>query len=133
MSNKVVHLDTTKIVSIHEYKETEANYWEWRPEIKERSYLFGLIRLEGKKAGWVDTAELWDSDDRLGDDKLKKKGYKVYPWNERVTNRVVRMAHVKVVFVNGYEYNCDFGTNTEMNNWIKDLKISIANKKFILV
>ena len=42
MSNKVVHLDTTKIVSIHEYKETEANYWEWRPEIKERSYLSGL-------------------------------------------------------------------------------------------
>ena len=133
MSNKVVHLDTTKIVSIHEYKEMEVNYWEWRPEIKERSYLFGIIHIEGKKAGWVDTTELWDSDDRLGDDKLKKKGYKVYPWNERVTNRVVRMAHVKLVFVNGYEYNCDFKTNTEMINWIKDLKINITNKKFILV
>jgi len=127
-------LDTTKIVQIYKVKERVSDYWEWRSEVKEKSYLFGLIHFEGKNAGWVDTDYLWgDSDNRYSDSDLYKKGYKIYSWEDRVTDRIVKMANVKLVFVNNFEYFRCFDTNEAMEQWVNNLKIKMKNQDLITV
>jgi hypothetical protein len=121
------YFDVNKIVSIW-YRPEEPISWISWVESKPIKKFFGLYNTgRFTQAGWVDNSE-WD-DHIYTDDQLRKNGYIVYDWNERVNNRICRKAYVKVYLTHDNSIEQTFDSDKQAEEWI-DLLKSTSQKTF---
>lgn len=124
------HFDPSQIVKIKFYPErpTSFHWVEAKPEIRT---FFGLrVKKKATPAGFVDRDSWFQK--FYSEDEIKRFGYLVYPWGERINDRVCHKPYVTVYLKHEIQVNRNFETEKEASIWIEDLK-SKAGKKFEVI
>ena len=117
------HFDPSQIVKIKFIPERPSSfYWEEsKPEI--RSF-FGLrVKQKATPAGFADR-DTWFGKKFYSEDEIKRFGYLVYPWGERINDRVCHKPYVIVYLKHEIQVQRNFETGKEALKWIETLKVS---------
>jgi hypothetical protein len=114
------YFDIDRIVSIWYRPEQPVSWIHW-VESKPIKKFFGLYNTgRFTEAGWVNNSE-WD-DYIYTDDEMRKNGYIVYDWNERVNDRICKKAYVKVYLTHDNSIEQSFDSDKQAEEWIETLK-----------
>jgi hypothetical protein len=117
------HFDPSQIVKIRFTPErpTSFHWVEAKPEI--RSF-FGLrVKQKATPAGFEDKNSCFDKG-FYSEEDLKRFGYLVYPWGERINDRVCNKPYVEVYLKHENYVNQRFETEKEALEWVESLKDS---------
>jgi hypothetical protein len=117
------HFDPSQIVKIKFFPErpTSFHWVEAKPEI--RSF-FGLrVKQKATPAGFVDKDSYFDRK-FYSEEDLKRFGYLVYPWGERINDRVCSKSYVTIYLKHEIQVHRSFETEKEALEWIESLKDS---------
>jgi len=103
------------------WKEPKPKKWFWQKNTPSHGYWYDIYN------------ERLGKDIELTEDDLKNLGYKVYPWEQRINNRICYKSYVIIKMDNRDEiYSEMFETEDEMEQWVQGL-IDVSNKKFTLI
>ena len=125
------HFDIDKVVSIDFYPVRIQN-WIWQDEIPEKRIFFGLINLRGAiSPGFRDLGD-WGDRRRYTQKEVEEYGYKVYPYEERINNRVCSKPCVSLNLISDIKIQKTFETEEEASHWIEELKLK-SGKSFEII
>jgi len=125
------YFDTSQIVKIKFFPERPSSfYWaEAKPEIRT---FFGLVvKQEASPAGFIERDSPF-SPNFYSEEDLKRFGYLVYPWGERINDRVCHTPYVTVYLKHEIQVTQHFETEKQASVWIEFLKSS-AGKNFEVI
>lgn len=130
MGNIKEHFDLDQIISVRFISEREAGF-EWVEAIPEKRIFFGLIRWRsGRPAGFLRQGT-WE-EIIYTEEALKGYDYKVYPYEERVNQRVCHKPYVTVYLSHDLQVTKSFETDAEAESWIEKIKAE-SGKTFEVV
>lgn len=115
------HFDPSQIIKIKFFPERPSSfYWEEaKPEI--RSF-FGLrVKQKATPAGFADR-DTWFEKKFYSEDEIKRFGYLIYPWGERINDRVCHKPYVTVYLKHEIQITQTFETEKEASRWVESLK-----------
>lgn len=127
MKNIEYHFDVNSVIGIKFVKEEPCEWFIWKEEFFKKR-LFGKPKIY--PAGFYDESS-YSQHVRTKEDLLES-GYKVYDWDERVTNRVCRKPYVVVYLGHKLEVQNTFESNTIALEWIENLKLT-SGKTFEII
>jgi hypothetical protein len=116
------HFDPSQIIKIKFVPEwpTSFHWVEAKPEI--RSF-FGLrVKQKATPAGFVDRGSFGRK--FYSEEDLKRFGYLVYPWGERINDRVCNKPYVLIYLKHEIQVQRTFETEKEALEWVESLKDS---------
>jgi hypothetical protein len=125
------HFDPSQIVKIKFVPERPASFcWEEaKPEIRT---FFGLrIKQKATPSGFVDKNSLFPK--FYSEDEIKRMGYLVYPWGEKINDRVCYKPYVTVYLKHEVGVIQYFETEKEASRWVESLKTKSGRDNFEIV
>lgn len=130
MGNIKEHFDLDQIIGVKFTSEREADF-EWVEAIPEKRIFFGLIRWRsGRPAGFLNRGS-WNGT-VYSEEALKRYGYRVYSYEERVDQRVCHKPYVTVYLSHDLQVTKSFETDAEAESWIEKIKAE-SGKTFEVV
>jgi hypothetical protein len=125
------HFDPSQIVKIKFVPErpTSFHWVEAKPEI--RSF-FGLkVKQKSTPSGFVDRDSWFQK--FYSEDEIKRFGYLVYPWGERINDRVCHKPYVTVYLKHEIQVTQTFETEKEASRWVESLKTKSGRDNFEII